>query len=116
MAVQGAAAAGRESGADPGPEPSRWAAARGGVGGPPRGREAAGGRGGGPGWAQRGRPDRAGPGAGALGSGGLRAGGGVADGQCTRTEEALMLFELRQYHIRPGQQEKWVKCMEEEII
>ena len=27
-----------------------------------------------------------------------------------------MLFELRQYHIRPGQQEKWVKCMEEEII
>lgn len=24
-----------------------------------------------------------------------------------------MLFELRQYHIRPGQQEKWVKCMEE---
>ena len=27
-----------------------------------------------------------------------------------------MFFELRQYHIRPGQQEKWVKCMEEEII
>lgn len=27
-----------------------------------------------------------------------------------------MLFELRQYHVRPGQQEAWVKCMEEEII
>jgi NIPSNAP len=27
-----------------------------------------------------------------------------------------MLFELRQYHVRPGQQENWVKCMEEEII
>jgi len=27
-----------------------------------------------------------------------------------------MIFELRQYHIRPGQREKWVKCMEEEII
>ena len=27
-----------------------------------------------------------------------------------------MFFELRQYHIRPGQQEQWVKCMEEEII
>jgi hypothetical protein len=27
-----------------------------------------------------------------------------------------MLFELRQYHIRPGQQGNWVKCMEEEII
>jgi hypothetical protein len=40
----------------------------------------------------------------------------MAGGQCTRTEEAVMLFELRQYHIRPGQQEKWVKCMEEEII
>ena len=25
-----------------------------------------------------------------------------------------MFFELRQYHVRPGQQEKWVKCMEEE--
>jgi hypothetical protein len=40
----------------------------------------------------------------------------VADRQCTRTEEAVMFFELRQYVIRPGQQEKWVKCMEEEII
>jgi len=27
-----------------------------------------------------------------------------------------MFFELRQYHIRPGQQKAWVKCMEEEII
>jgi hypothetical protein len=27
-----------------------------------------------------------------------------------------MFFELRQYHVRPGQQEPWVKCMEEEII
>jgi hypothetical protein len=27
-----------------------------------------------------------------------------------------MIFELRQYHIRPGQREKWVRCMEEEII
>ena len=27
-----------------------------------------------------------------------------------------MLFELRQYHIHPGQQANWVKCMEEEII
>jgi hypothetical protein len=31
-------------------------------------------------------------------------------------KEARMFFELRQYHIRPGQQAKWVKCMEEEII
>lgn len=27
-----------------------------------------------------------------------------------------MLFELRQYRVKPGQQEAWVKCMEEEII
>ncbi len=27
-----------------------------------------------------------------------------------------MFFELRQYHIRPGQQASWVKLMEEEII
>src|SRR5215470_5339077 len=27
-----------------------------------------------------------------------------------------MFFELRQYHIRPGQRDNWVKCMEEEII
>jgi NIPSNAP protein len=32
------------------------------------------------------------------------------------SEEGRMIFELRQYHIRPGQREKWVKCMEEEII
>jgi hypothetical protein len=31
-------------------------------------------------------------------------------------KEAPMFFELRQYHIRPGQQKQWVKCMEEEII
>jgi len=27
-----------------------------------------------------------------------------------------MFFELRQYRMRPGQREKWVKFMEEEII
>jgi hypothetical protein len=27
-----------------------------------------------------------------------------------------MLFELRQYHIRSGQRENWVRLMEEEII
>ena len=27
-----------------------------------------------------------------------------------------MIFELRQYHVRPGQRDNWVKCMEEEII
>jgi hypothetical protein len=27
-----------------------------------------------------------------------------------------MFFELRQYHVRPGQQKSWVKLMEEEII
>ena len=27
-----------------------------------------------------------------------------------------MFFELRQYRIKPGQREKWVKLMEEEII
>jgi hypothetical protein len=27
-----------------------------------------------------------------------------------------MLFELRQYTIRPGQRENWVRCMEEEVI
>ena len=27
-----------------------------------------------------------------------------------------MFFELRQYHIHPGKQKEWVKCMEEEII
>src|SRR6266852_8147454 len=33
-----------------------------------------------------------------------------------QSEEACMFFELRQYHIRPGQRDKWVRCMEEEII
>lgn len=27
-----------------------------------------------------------------------------------------MLYELRQYHIRPGKQAEWVRLMEEEII
>lgn len=27
-----------------------------------------------------------------------------------------MIFELRQYHVRPGQQAAWVQCMEAEII
>ena len=27
-----------------------------------------------------------------------------------------MFFELRQYRTKPGQREKWVKFMEEEII
>ena len=27
-----------------------------------------------------------------------------------------MFFELRQYHMHPGQRDNWVKCMEEEII
>lgn len=27
-----------------------------------------------------------------------------------------MLYELRQYHIRPGRQAEWVKLMEEEVI
>src|SRR6266849_2272566 len=31
-----------------------------------------------------------------------------------QSEEACMFFELRQYHIRPGQRDKWVRCMEEE--
>jgi hypothetical protein len=33
-----------------------------------------------------------------------------------RAKEASMFFELRQYHLRPGQRDNWVKCMEEEII
>ena len=28
----------------------------------------------------------------------------------------MAFFELRQYRMRPGQQKKWVKFMEEEII
>jgi NIPSNAP len=31
-------------------------------------------------------------------------------------KEHVMFFELRQYRMRPGQREKWVKFMEEEII
>src|SRR5207249_11113585 len=33
-----------------------------------------------------------------------------------QSEQACMFFELRQYHIRPGQRDKWVRCMEEVII
>jgi hypothetical protein len=39
-----------------------------------------------------------------------------AAGPAPRAKEASMFFELRQYHIRPGQQKAWVKCIEEEII
>jgi hypothetical protein len=31
-------------------------------------------------------------------------------------KEHMVFFELRQYRMRPGQREKWVKFMEEEII
>ena len=27
-----------------------------------------------------------------------------------------MFFELRRYHVRTGQRDSWVKCMEEEVI
>ncbi len=27
-----------------------------------------------------------------------------------------MFYELRQYQVKPGQMDRWVKCMEEEII
>ncbi len=27
-----------------------------------------------------------------------------------------MFFELREYHVKPGQRAAWVKCMEEEVI
>jgi hypothetical protein len=33
-----------------------------------------------------------------------------------RAGEVRMFFELRQYHVRPGKQAEWVKCMEEEVI
>jgi NIPSNAP len=33
-----------------------------------------------------------------------------------KSEERTMFFELRQYRTKPGQREKWVKFMEEEII
>jgi NIPSNAP protein len=36
--------------------------------------------------------------------------------QAPESKEAGMFFELRQYTMRPGMREKWVKCMEEEII
>jgi hypothetical protein len=31
-------------------------------------------------------------------------------------KEIVMFFELRQYRIKPGQRDEWVKLMEEEII
>jgi hypothetical protein len=31
-------------------------------------------------------------------------------------QEAAMFYELRQYHVRPGQMARWITCMEEEII
>jgi hypothetical protein len=37
-------------------------------------------------------------------------------GQAPEPRRPAMFFELRQYHVRPGQRENWVKCMEEEII
>jgi hypothetical protein len=37
-------------------------------------------------------------------------------GQAPRQRRPSMFFELRQYHVRPGQRDNWVKCMEEEII
>src|SRR5262245_47008676 len=37
-------------------------------------------------------------------------------GQAPEPRRPPMFFELRQYHIHPGQQQNWVKCMEEEII
>src|SRR5215475_4891184 len=36
--------------------------------------------------------------------------------QALRQKETVLFFELRQYHMRPGQRDNWVKCMEEEII
>src|SRR6266852_9307085 len=32
------------------------------------------------------------------------------------TEETMAFYELRQYHVRPGKIDEWVKIMEEEII
>ncbi|MHB8577717.1 MAG: NIPSNAP family protein, partial [Dehalococcoidia bacterium] len=37
-----------------------------------------------------------------------------SDGRVERKQ--TMFYELRQYTVKPGQQERWVKCMEEEII
>jgi hypothetical protein len=31
-------------------------------------------------------------------------------------QRTMTFFELRQYRMRPGQRDAWVKCMEEEII
>jgi hypothetical protein len=37
-------------------------------------------------------------------------------GERTGRRYTMTFFELRQYRMRPGQKEAWVKCMEEEII
>jgi hypothetical protein len=37
-------------------------------------------------------------------------------GSAYQDEETPVFFELRQYRMRPGQKENWVKFMEEEII
>jgi len=33
-----------------------------------------------------------------------------------RKDETMAFYELRQYTIRPGKMQAWLKCMEEEII
>jgi hypothetical protein len=43
-------------------------------------------------------------------------GGRPLDLENANRKEALVIVELRQYHLRPGQRDNWVKCMEEEII
>src|SRR5579884_1696539 len=48
-----------------------------------------------------------GMGAGARGFGGARQ---------RQHEEGGVFYELRQYKVRPGQMDRWIKCMEEEII
>jgi hypothetical protein len=40
----------------------------------------------------------------------------IVAGPGTGERVGMAIFELRQYHVRPGQQERWVRFMEEEII
>lgn len=42
--------------------------------------------------------------------------GNVAQVTLINVMGVIMFFELRQYHVRPGQQENWVSFMEGEII
>src|SRR5512140_3352115 len=42
--------------------------------------------------------------------------GRAADQTSENSRRACMIFELRQYRLRPGQRERWVKWMEEKII